>query len=399
MAVHSVRLPPRRISSRHIAFVIAIPVKDEEERLPACLLALAGQRDLFGRLIPPRLIRVVLFANNCTDQSASVAGRLGESLSLDVRVVEARLPTEAAHAGTARRAAMDIAEAWLEGEGETDGVILTTDADSQAAPSWVATNLAAFNAGADAVLGRIDLDDEDKLLPDALHRRGALEDAYEKALTELSALLDPLEHNPWPHHATISGASFGITRAAYRSVGGCPRVSLGEDKAMIALLACRDAKVRYSSEVHVVTSGRTKGRAPGGVADTLLIRSREPEALCDDFLEPFRTAFARAAWRGRLRGVRTAGLLAFDQHWPTKLDLSARDIHDAVTRPTFGSAWRVIEERSPLFTRRLLRPAELPLQISIARRWLAYLREGSLVVGQNVQSKLPISIGALEDAQ
>jgi glycosyltransferase involved in cell wall biosynthesis len=222
MAVHSVRPPSRRISSRHIAFVIAIPVKDEEERLPACLLALAGQRDLFGRLIPPRLIRVVLFANNCTDQSASVAGRLGENLSLDVRVVEARLPTEAAHAGTARRAAMDIAEAWLEGEGETDGVILTTDADSQAAPNWVATNLAAFNAGADAVLGRIDLDDEGKLLPDTLHRRGALEDAYEKALTELSALLDPLEYNPWPHHATIQARVSASLASPIEASAGVP---------------------------------------------------------------------------------------------------------------------------------------------------------------------------------
>ena len=106
--------------------------------------------------------------------------------------------------------------------GERAGVILTTDADSQVAPNWIATNLAAFEAGADAVLGRIDLDDEGKLLPHALHRRGALEDAYEGLLTELSSLLDPLEHNLWPHHATISGASLGITRDAYCRVGACP---------------------------------------------------------------------------------------------------------------------------------------------------------------------------------
>ena len=38
----------------------------------------------------------------------------------------------------------------------------------------------------------------------------------------------------------------------------------------------------------------------------------------------------------------------------------------------FGAAWSVIEDRSPLFARRLLRPAELPEQIAIARRSLAY---------------------------
>jgi hypothetical protein len=71
---------------------------------------------------------------------------------------------------------MDIAEAWLMEGGEKDGVILTTDADSQVAPNWIAQNLAAFEAGAEAVLGRIDLDSEGKFLPDALHQGGQLED-------------------------------------------------------------------------------------------------------------------------------------------------------------------------------------------------------------------------------
>jgi GT2 family glycosyltransferase len=115
---------------------------------------------------------------------------------------------------------MDIAEAWLAEGGDENGVILTTDADSQVAQNWIEANLDAFEAGADAVLGRIDLDGEGKLLPDALHRRGELEDTYEGLLTAMSWLLDPLEHNPWPHHAIISGASLGITRTAYCSVGG-----------------------------------------------------------------------------------------------------------------------------------------------------------------------------------
>src|SRR5271154_153746 len=263
-------------------FIVAIPVRDEEERLPACLRALALQRDRLGRSIPPTLVRIVVFANNCTDQSASLARKLGRALSLRVRVVEARLPPSSGHAGAARRAAMDLAEAWLEQGDNRDGVILTTDADSQVAPNWIAENLAAFEAGAEAVLGRIDLDGECKFLPDALHRRGELEDTYERLLTELSWLLAPLEHNPWPHPATISGASLGITRSAYCRVGRLPRVPLGEDKALVALLSRQDARIRYCPTVHVTTSGRTNGRAPGGVADTLRIRSKEPDAPCDE---------------------------------------------------------------------------------------------------------------------
>jgi hypothetical protein len=293
---------------------------------------------------------------------------------------------------------MDVAEAWLVKGGEKDGVILTTDADSQVAPKWIAENLAAFEAGVEAVLGRIDLDEDGELLPAALHLRGELEDRYEQLLTELSWLLDPLEHNPWPHHATISGASLGISRTAYCRVGRLPRVALGEDKALIALLSRRDARIRYSPTVHVTTSGRTNGRAPGGVADTLAIRSKEPEAFCDYALEPFCVAFARAAWRGHLRRQHGAGRLTLDQDWAAKLGISSREVNHIIQETAFGAAWGATEDRSPLFARRLLRPAELPEQISIARRWLTHLREGGSGARQHVQAKLAVSILALDEA-
>jgi hypothetical protein len=381
----------RLVSPLRPGFVVAIPVKDEEERLPACLRALAQQFDRLGQPIPPMLVRVVVFANNCADKSASLARSLGKGSALDVRVVEARLPPATAHAGSARRAAMDIAEAWLVEGGERDGVILTTDADSQVTPNWIAENLAAFEAGAEAVLGRIDLDVEGQLLPDALHRRGELEDTYERLLTELFWLLDPLEHNPWPHHATISGASLGITRTAYCRVGRLPRVPLGEDKALIALLSRQDAKIRYCPTAHVITSGRTNGRAPGGVADTLAIRSRQPDAFCDDALEPFRTAFARASWRGRLRRLHGERRLVLGQDSAAELGISADDVNDIIGEPAFGTAWSVIEDRSPLFGRQLLRPAELPEQIAIARRSLASLSDGDSGARQRVQTKFSSS--------
>ena len=378
-------------------FVVAIPVRDEEKRLPACLHALARQRDRSGRSISPTQVRVVLFANNCTDRSASLARNLGGELSLDVRVIEARLPPAIAHAGSARRAAMDLAEAWLVEAGESDGVILATDADSQVAPDWIAENLAAFAAGAEAVLGRINLDEEGDQLPEALHRRGALEDIYEKLLTELSWLLDPLEHDPWPHHATISGASLGVTREAYCRVGRLPRVPLGEDKALVGLLSRHDVRIRHCPTAHVITSGRTDGRAPGGVADTLAIRSKEPDAFCDEALEPFRTAFARAAWRGRLRRLYGVGRLALDLNWVEKLEIAPRDVDDLIQEPAFGAIWAAIELRSPRFARRLLRPAELPEQISIARRWLAHLREGGSGARQHIQPEFSISISPIDD--
>ena len=263
-------------------------------------------------------------------------------------------------------------------------MILTTDADSQVGTHWIAENLAAFEAGAEAVLGRIDLDGEGELLPDALHRRGELEDTYERLITELSWLLDPLEHNPWPHHATISGASLGVTRTAYRRVGGLPRVPLGEDKALIGLLSREDARIRYCPTAHVITSGRTHGRARGGVADTLRFRSREPEAFCDDMLEPFQTAFDRALWRGRLRRLHAAERLTLNQDWQRAFKLSMGQVADISRISTFGAAWSLIEDRSPVLARRLLRPADLPEQIALARCSLGPLRKGGSGVGARV---------------
>jgi hypothetical protein len=60
-----------------------------------------------------------------------------------------------------------------------------------------------------------------------------------------------------------------------------------------------------------------------------------------------------------------------------ELGISADDVNDIIKEPAFGAAWSVIEDRSPLFGRQLLRPAELPEQIAIARRSLASLREAT----------------------
>jgi hypothetical protein len=106
-------LPPRGLASPlRPGFVVAIPVKDEEERLPACLRALAYQLDRSGRPIPPELVRSVLFANNCSDRSARLARKLGANWRLDIRVVEALLPPGAANAGNARRTAMLVERQW-----------------------------------------------------------------------------------------------------------------------------------------------------------------------------------------------------------------------------------------------------------------------------------------------
>jgi cellulose synthase/poly-beta-1,6-N-acetylglucosamine synthase-like glycosyltransferase len=357
-------------SGRRMRVIVAIPAKDEAVLLPECLHALCKQRDKQGRPASRDTFGIVVFANNCSDDTAEVARFAARHAPHDIRVVEARMPPCEAHAGGARRAAMDLAESWLRELKSYDGVIMTTDADSRVAPDWVSANLNAFAQGADAVLGSISLDEEGERLPAALHARGHLEEIYETLLAEISALLDPIEENPWPYHSTISGASLAVARKVYIRVGGMPRVPLGEDKALVAALRLHDARIRFDPNVRVVTSGRVLGRAPGGVADTLRLRSFDPTALCDEAVEPCLIAIKRALWRGRLRrrGLDKSG------PWRKALRVPARTIRKARATSAFGAVWARIERESPALAKSFLAPQELPREIYKATRALRWLQ-------------------------
>jgi GT2 family glycosyltransferase len=348
--------------------IVAIPAKNEAARLGTCLSALAAQTDPFGRSLSPGAFGVLIYANNCSDDSADIARRAFSDKPFPIKVVEATLPPENAHAGGARRRAMDLAADWLKECKTPNGVILTTDADSQVSTNWIFANLEAIAEGADAVLGHLAFDEDGDSLPAHLRRRGEMEGAYESLLTKISARLDPQEANPWPHHSTISGASVAVTRRMYLSVGGLPDIPLGEEKAFVAQLRRHDARIRFSPDVSIVTSARLSGRAAGGVADTLRLRGENPAALCDEALEPCAVAFKRALWRGRLR---RSGKV---RRWRKALGIAPAGEHNAASA-TFGESWHLIERTSPALTRTRLSPADLPAQIEVAQRLLNRLQK------------------------
>ena len=184
----------------------------------------------------------------------------------------------------------------------------------------------------------------------------------------------PLQHNPWPHHATISGASLAITRTAYRSVGRLPRVPLGEDNALVALLSRQDARIRYCPTVHVTTSGRTNGRAPGGVG--------RPCASGAGIRRHSATGpWSRSAPRSRgPDGEGGCGDCMAQDVLPSIKDgrasLECRRGRSKISSKHPRSALHGASSSAEQdVCARLLRPAELPEQIPIARRSLARLLE------------------------
>ncbi len=344
--------------------VVAIPARDEEQGIADCLQALALQT-----LVPDH---IVLLLNNCADATAVVARQAARDPATTLHIYARELSPALATAGHARRLAMRAA-AGLAGP---EGVLLTTDADSRADPQWIATNLAAIAAGADAVAGAIELDpvDWDKI-PYVLHEDDARECAYDALCDEIVSILDPDPDNSWPRHTCDAGASIAVTARAYARAGGIPDLPTGEDRAFIAALRRVDARVRHAPECQVFVSGRTEGRAQGGMADTIRRRLIAPDLIIDDRLEPVDACarrarlrrLARAAWMGRASFLPLSRRAGID---PARL----RALLD---RPRFGAAWAEIEAAAPILARVRVPVAELARQTARAREIRDALRRAT----------------------
>lgn len=248
-------LPDTR-RARRVA--IALPAKDEAERITACVRALDISA---GRHSGP--VVVVALLNSTTDNSAAILATLKmKHIALDVRV--ASLLPCSRHAGWARRLALEAAAEYLD---HPDDMLLSTDADSYVAPDWIARTCAWIDAGFDAVAGRALTPAIERAAFDARGRdRLNLLGKYYTALDYLAAR-GGVEQ--WPCHAYEGGASIALTRAIYDRIGEIPAPPVAEDRALFAAIRRAGGRVRHAVDVRVFTSCRIDGRAPGGMADTV----------------------------------------------------------------------------------------------------------------------------------
>ena len=259
-----------------------------------------------------------------------------------------------------------------------DGVLLTTNADAVAAPDWIGRNCTAITTGAELVCGRVVLHPpEAALIPAHLHADDALECRLIELLDRIANRLDPDPADPVPRHTEAAGASLAVTPAAFRRGGGIPELPSGEDRAFVRALARIDARIRHDPSVVVSVSGRTIGRAPGGMADTIRRRMQRQDEFTDEQVEPAVDAYRRYDFRSRVRRAwRRQSLppeLAID------LGLSRRLLDRMLAERYFGSAWACIEAASPFLMRRRVRFSELPRQIDHALHLLEHVGEPDLV--------------------
>lgn len=338
---------------------IAIPVRDEADRLERCLEALSSQRG-----VARDDFEVILVLNNCRDASLAAARRAAARLPLNLTIHVIELPLALAHVGWARRLAMNEAARRLQQAGRRDGVVLSTDADSMVVEGWLAAVLSAIDAGADAVAGSIEPDPNEalRLNPNAAARLRD-DQLYGQALERLATLLDPEPHDPWPRHGYHCGASMAARVSTYVGVGGLPPETVGEDRAFFAAIFRRDGRIRHCPEVRVITSCRLRGRAAGGMADTL--RRWSSDGTDEEGIDAAYPA-ARALWlRARLRELHrrplAAGALA------SRIGIAERDLLATVQRSSFGAAYQSLLEQCEALRGRRMTSRHLPRELARAR--------------------------------
>lgn len=274
---------------------ICIPARDEAARLPRLLDAIADQDW-------PRSIPVQIAVNNTIDDTLEriEASRRRHGARLAIGVTAAIFPPDRAHAGSARRLAMDQGLRLL--GARDDGILVSTDADARPPADWLRNIVAAFADGADLVGGRIGIDPDEPLPPAAARLRAAW-DLYWAAVRAIEDAIDPSPWDPPPRHGDHTGASLAIGVRTYLACGGVPLLPTGEDRALVAAAVATGARLVHPLDVRIHVSPRQAGRAEQGMAAAMV----DLLAAADAGVRPMAPAFAhwreRAAWRRALRAL------------------------------------------------------------------------------------------------
>jgi hypothetical protein len=226
---------------------VVVPVHNEEELLEPAL----GALDLAFSEVQHRGIecRSAIVLDGCNDGSESIARDWTRSLARrkgSHRSVVLRCRSTGV--GGARK--LGVAALLRKWRGIDPGRIwlATTDADSRVPREWLATQLSAYQVGADVWTGRVAVEDW-------------------SPYGESTALLwnEAYDDEAVPVH----GASLGFNARAYLDAGGFAALLTGEDRALHHAIVEAGGHACHDMELRVITSGRRQARAPLGFAHAL----------------------------------------------------------------------------------------------------------------------------------
>ena len=252
---HSLK-PERPNPATQIVF--AVPAKDEEESIAACIRSLENQYDAMGKRIPWSEYEALILINNTTDDTIQKALKVRRHPG--IHIVSVQLPAPHAHIGWARRLAMEWSSERLKRGHQLKGIIVSTDADSQVASDFIYelrrsfTNPEVSAVGASLRVEEVVSDGLFASLRNYFTLEGKLRQAAQKHAT-----FDLM-------HSHFSGAGFAVRQCVYEAVGGLTPFPYNEDKHFYYKLLQRDARISMNERLLVHTSGRLAGRTEWGMA-------------------------------------------------------------------------------------------------------------------------------------
>jgi hypothetical protein len=259
-------------------WAVIVPAQNEADYIADALIALNESARMADREVA-----VLVFANGCTDATCDVAERAASfTRALHVETVAETLPAGNAHAGGARRRAVEIALQAFNLRSED--LIFSTDADARVRPDLFIRMGDAFSHGADVVLAQLAYrQDRYHPAPRAALRKASRYAAWRQRVRQLVETVRTGTIPSPPLHDEYGGAGIAARLTTYASLGGFPAVPSEEDKRFVAAADLSGFNVCRQSGAIVEVCTRLKGRAAGGMADTLarLASSTQSEDLTE----------------------------------------------------------------------------------------------------------------------
>ncbi len=221
---------------RHV--VVAIPARDEQTLLPACLRSVTAAARVLRRGRPGIRLAVAVALDGCTDRSAQVASAWG--------VASVALPGTGV--GAARDAAIEGGLVALGHPPEASTWVACTDADTVVPGHWLLRQLMWGERGAELVVGTAE--------PVGVDRVEALAAWHAR-------------HQLVEGHAHVHGANLGIRADRWRTVGRFGRLAVGEDVDLVGRVRAVTDRWVATDTTRVLTSGRAHSRVEHGFAGYL----------------------------------------------------------------------------------------------------------------------------------
>ena len=232
---------PRPWRTRHervTDVIIAIPARNEEALLGACLDSVAASLTRLHRRRPAVRAAVVVALDGCSDGSALIAATHG------ARTVE----LDGAGVGRARDAAIEMGLMALGRRTAESTWIACTDADTLVRPSWLPRQVGLADRGLDLVIGTVE--------PFGVQSQEVLHSWYAR-------------HTLHEGHGHVHGANLGLRASRWLGEGGFGDVRVGEDVGLVERIRSGPARWLATDTTRVRTSGRLVSRVDAGFAGYL----------------------------------------------------------------------------------------------------------------------------------